>query len=356
VRFHSTLVTAGGALAIMWAVAGQPPAARATQEFPLPQSRAAASDVAAAERAAAPDDGLEVVHVQGSVFMIAGDGGNVAVQVGPDGVVLANAGAGQRSPAVIAAVRALTAEPIRFILNTDSHADHVGGNGALAAAGRELGGGGRGGGAAVIGGVRTGAARIAHENVLLHMARPVDGKARFPEATWPTESFLEKKQLYMNGEGIDMRHRPASYSNGDAIVFFRRSDVIAAGAVVDSEGFPRIDVAGGGSIAGVIDTLNLLVDIAIPPTPLAYQSGGTYIVPGWGRVMDQPDIVAYRDMVTVVRDVIASMAGKGMTLAQIKAAEPTRGFTRRFGSSTGPWTTDMFVEAVYAGVSKGGSR
>jgi hypothetical protein len=140
------------------------------------------------------------------------------------------------------------------------------------------------------------------------------------------------------------------------MVFFRRSDVIAVGAAVDSNGFPRIDVAAGGSIDGVIDTLNLLVDLAIPPTPLAYQSGGTHIVPGWGRVMDQPDIVGYRDMVTIVRDVVASMVQKGMTLDAIKAAEPTRSFTRRYGSSTGPWTTDMFVEAVYAGVASRGTR
>jgi glyoxylase-like metal-dependent hydrolase (beta-lactamase superfamily II) len=267
-------------------LAGCPPAARAQQPV-SPFDSSAVAFAAAAQRASAPDDGLEVVHVQGQVFMVAGDGGNIAVP----------------------------SEPIRFILNTDGHRDHVGGNGALAAAGRELGGGGRGGGAAVIGGVRTGAARIAHENVLLYMA-----------------------------------------SNGDAIVFFRRSDVIAVGAAVDSDGFPRIDAAAGGSIAGVIATLNLLVDIAIPPTPLAYQSGGTYIVPGWGRVMDQPDVVAYRDMVTIVRDVVASMVEKGMTLEQIKAAAPTRGFTRRFGSRTGPWTTDMFVEAVYAGVAGGGTR
>ena len=321
---------------------------------PLDTSLTAAA--AAAERASAPDDGLDVVHVQGHVFMISGDGGNVAVQAGPDGVVLADAGAGRRSDAVIAAIKALTPQPIRFILNTSAHPDLAGGNGAVAAAGQELGGGGRGGGAAVIGGVRTGAARIAHENVLLFMARAVDGKPRFPEAAWPTESFLEKKQLYLNGEGIDVRHRPAGYSGGDSLIFFRRSDVIAAGAMVDSEGFPRIDVAAGGSIGGVIDTLNHLVDIAIPPTPLAYQNGGTHIIPGFGRVMDQPDIVAYRDMVTIVRDVVASMVEKGMTLDQIKTAEPTRGFTRRYGSRTGPWTTERFVEAVYAGVTKGASR
>ena len=321
---------------------------------PLDVSPTAAA--AAAERASAADDGLAVVHVQGSVYMIAGDGGNIAVQVGPDGVVLANSGAGQRSGAVVAAIKALAPQPIRFILNTSSHPDHAGGNGAVAAAGQELGGGGRGGGAAAIGGVRTGAARVAHENVLLGMARAVDGKPRFAEANWPTESFLDKKQLYLNGEGIDMRHQPAAYSSGDSIVFFRRSDVIAAGAVIDSDGFPRIDVAAGGTIGGVINTLNHLVDIAIPPTPLAYQSGGTHIVPGWGRVMDQPDVVAYRDMVTIVRDVVASMVQKGMTLDQIKAAEPTRGFTRRFGSRSGPWTTDMFIEAVYTGVAKGRTR
>jgi glyoxylase-like metal-dependent hydrolase (beta-lactamase superfamily II) len=319
---------------------------------PLAVSPDAAAALAA--RASEPDDGLDVLHVQGHVYLIAGDGGNIAAQIGPDGVILVDAGAGQRSDAVAAAIERLTDQPIRMIVNTSGHRDHAGGNAALAAAGQELGNVGRGGGAAAFGGVRTGAARIAHENLLLFMARPgPDGTPPYPEAAWPTEGFPVKKQLYLNGEGIEALHRPAAYSGGDAIVFFRRSDVIATGAIVDADGFPRLDIAAGGSIAGVIDTLNALVDLAIPPTPLAYQKGGTQLVTGRGRIMDQPDIVAYRDMVTIVRDVVAEMVSKGMTLAQVRAARPARGYEGRYGSETGPWTTDQFIEAVYASLMKG---
>lgn len=342
-----------GGVAVALLAAGPPAGAQAPS--PLAVSEDAAREIAA--RANAPDDGLEVVHVQGHVYMISGDGGNIAVQAGPDGVVLVDSGAGQRTEAVIAAIQQLSSEPIRFIFNTSAHRDHVGGNAALAAAGVELGGGGRGGGAAVISGVRTGAARIAHENLLLAMARPgPDGNPAYEEAAWPTESFLDRKQMYLNGEGIEAIHTPATYADGDSFVFFRRSDVIATGAIVDADGFPRLDVEAGGSIKGIIDTLNTFVLLGIPPTPLAYQKGGTHFITGRGRVFDQPDMVAYRDMVTIIRDVIADGIRKGMTLEQILAAEPARGYMGRYGSTTGPWTTEMFIRAVHASLLKEGGR
>ena len=328
-------------------------AAVAAQAPSSPLAVSPADAAALAARASEPDDGLDVLHVQGHVYVIAGDGSNIGVQTGPDGVVLVDAGAGRRTEAVLAAIRRLSPESIRFILNTSGHPEHAGGNAVLAAAGVELGGGR--GGVAAFGGVRTGAARIAHENLLLAMARPgPNGQTPFPEAAWPTEGFVGKKQMYLNGEGIEARHRPAAYSDGDAIVFFRRSDVIAAGAVVDSDGFPRFDVAAGGSIQGVIDTLNALIDLAIPPTPLPYQAGGTQIIPGRGRIMDQPDLVAYRDMVTIVRDVVQDLVTKGMTAEQVLAARPARGYEGRYGSSEGAWTTEMFVRAVHASLAAGG--
>jgi glyoxylase-like metal-dependent hydrolase (beta-lactamase superfamily II) len=300
---------------------------------------------------------LDVVQVAPQVHLIAGDGGNIAVQHGPDGVVLVDSGAGQRSDDVLAALKQISALPIRYILNTSANADHVGGNGRLSQAGEALGGGGGGGGAAaVIAGVRTGAARLAHENVLLRMSAPLGQKAPFPEAAWPTEAFIDKKNLYLNGEAIQILHVPSAHSDGDSIVFFRRSDVIVAGAVVDITRFPVIDLAKGGTIQGEIDALNFILDLAIPPTPLVWHPGGTQIVPARGRVLEHADVVEYRDMVTVVRDVVQDLIKKGMTREQVRAAEPTRGYTRRYGSTTGPWTTEMFVDAVYASLTKGGTR
>jgi cyclase len=340
-----------GSLLIGLLAAGLPARAQA----PSPQAVSDDEARAIAVRASEPDDDLEVVHVQGHVYMIAGDGGNIAVQAGPDGVVLVDAGAGGRSEAVIAAIGRISREPIRFIFNTSAHRDHAGGNAALAAAGQELGGGGRGGGAAVVGGVRTGAARLAHEDLLLAMARPgAAGTPLFEEGAWPTEGFLDRKQMYFNAEGIEAIHTPATYGAGNTFVFFRRSDVIATGAIVDADGFPRLDVEAGGSIRGVIDTLNTFVSMGITPTPLPYQKGGTHFVTGRGRVMDQPDIVAYRDMVTIIRDVVQDQIGRGMTLPQILAAQPARGYIGRYGSTDGPWTTDMFIRAVHASLVKEG--
>ena len=295
------------------------------------------------------------LEVAPRVRMISGDGGNITVQSGPDGVVLVDSGAGRRSQDVLALIKSIASEPIRFIINTSPGADFVGGNATIAAAGEALGGGGGGGAAAVFGGVRTGAARLAHENVLLRMSAVTAGKPAFDEGTWPTEGYVDAKNLYLNGEAIQLLHMPAT-SDGDSIVFFRRSDVIAAGAILDTTRFPAINVAAGGSIQGEIAALNKLVELAVPPTPLVWQPGGTRVIPGRGYVMEQADVVEYRDMLTIIRDVMQSMIKKGMTLEQIRRAEPTKGYTKRYGSDTGPWTTAMFVDAVYASLTKGAAR
>jgi glyoxylase-like metal-dependent hydrolase (beta-lactamase superfamily II) len=152
--------------------------------------------------------------------------------------------------------------------------------------------------------------------------------------------------MYMNGEAVITMHQPAAHSDGDSFVLFRRSDVIAAGDILDTTRFPVIDVAHGGTIQGEIDALNRLIDMTIPPVPWVWREGGTYVIPGHGRICEQSDVVEYRDMVTILRDIIQDMIKRGMTLEQVKAADPTKPYYQ-YGSKTGPWTTDMFVEAVY---------
>jgi glyoxylase-like metal-dependent hydrolase (beta-lactamase superfamily II) len=316
---------------------------------------ALATAAPSARQGGSGSNALEVLKIRDNVHVIAGDGGNIVVQSGPDGLVLVDSGAGQRSADVLTAIRQISVRPIRYIINTSESADHVAGNAALAAAGEPLAAAG-GPAAAVVAGSREGAARLAHENVLLRMSAVRDGKPRFPEAAWPTEGFIDKKNLYLNGEAIQVIHQPAAHSDADSVVFFRRSDVIATGQIVDTTRFPVIDLANGGSIQGEIDALNALVDLAVPPTPLVWQEGGTAIVPGRGHMLEQADLVEYRDMVTIVRDVVQHMIKQGMTLGQIQKAEPTKGYTRRYGTSTGPWTTTMFVDAVYASLTKVSSR
>jgi glyoxylase-like metal-dependent hydrolase (beta-lactamase superfamily II) len=180
------------------------------------------------------------------------------------------------------------------------------------------------------------------------MSAPTGKQAAYPTAAWPTDTFLTKeRKMYVNGEGIDIMAQPEAHTDGDLIVYFRRSDVLMAGDVLDMNHFPVIDTERGGSIQGEIAALNHLVDIAITSIPLVWQPGGTTIVPGHGRLCDQADVVEYRDMMTIIRDVVQDMISRGMTLAQIKAADPTKGYDTRYGADSGPWTTDMFVEAIY---------
>jgi glyoxylase-like metal-dependent hydrolase (beta-lactamase superfamily II) len=297
-------------------------------------------------RTAAAAD-LPVIQLRPNFYMIAGAGANIAVQVGEDGVVIVDAGSAASADAVVAAVRKITPRPIRYVINTSADADHVGGNAVLSRAGETLftGGGGAGISPDFLGG---GASILAYETVLGRMSAPTGETSPFPAAAWPTETFHQpRKYMYLNGEGIEVLHQPSAHSSGDVVVFFRRSDVVVAGDVLDTTRFPVIDIARGGSVEGEIAALNRVVDLAIPSVPIVSREEGTLVIPGHGRVCDQLDVVEYRDMVTIVRDRIRDLVDAGQTLEQVKAASPTRGYTRRYGSDSGPWTTSQFVEAVY---------
>ena len=312
------------------------------------------TSVTAQRRAEGNADGsarLEVLQVRPNVYMIAGAGANLTVQFGADGAVVVDAGSLEKADAVLDAIRRLTGQPIRYVIDTSADPDHVGGNEHVSKAGRTLfqtnnplGEGMTNGGAASI---------LSAERVLSRMSAPTGKPSPFPTAAWPTETYNQKrKYMYLNGEGIEVLHQPAAHSDGDSVVFFRRSDVVAAGDILDTTRFPVIDIARGGSIQGEIDALNRLIDLAIPSIPLVAQDGGTYVVPGHGYLCDQLDVVDYRDMVTIVRDRVQSLIKDGRTLDQIKTARPTIGYTARYGSDSGPWTTSMFVEAVYNSLMK----
>jgi glyoxylase-like metal-dependent hydrolase (beta-lactamase superfamily II) len=302
-------------------------------------------------RAAQQSDGLDVVPVRPDFYMIAGAGGNVAVQLGPAGVVLVDSGSAHMTDALLAAIRKLSNRPIRYVVNTSADADHVGGNETLSKAGQTI--LGHPGSSGVSEEVYTsgGAASVlAHENVFARMS---SSRSPFPFAVRPTKTYSGRSYpMYLNGDGIQVIHVPAAHSDGDSIVFFRRADVMVAGDILDTTRFPAIDVANGGSIQGEIDALNRLLDMMIPPFPLRWRDERTYVIPGHGFVADYGDVVEYRNVVTIVRDRIQDMIAKGMTLEQVKAADPTKGFRGRYGSESGEWTTDMFVEAVYRGLNQ----
>jgi glyoxylase-like metal-dependent hydrolase (beta-lactamase superfamily II) len=291
------------------------------------------------------EGGLSTMLVQGNVHVILGAGSNVTVQVGNLGAVLVDTGTSQNAEAVLTSLRQLTNRPVRHIINTHSHADHVGGNERIGASGAPI----SGRGVAVVGaGTAARAEIIAHEETLNRMSAPAGSQSPTPVAAWPTSTFSGRhKEFFYNGEGVQIVHFPTAHTDGDAIVFFRRSDVIAAGDVYSTISYPIIDAQRGGSINGVLDGLNQLLELVIAGEKT---EGGTMIVPGHGRISDEADLVEYRDMVTIIRDRVQDMIKRGQTLAQVQAARPTMEYDGLYGAAPG-WSTAQFVEAVYRGLS-----
>lgn len=247
-------------------------------------------------------------------------------------------------PAVPEPVLALLAAKdwrLTHILNTHHHGDHTGGNANLRLAGETVTGGNMQGAIRDSG---VGAQVLSHENVLLRLSSDT-GEQAVPSDGWPTNTFFgDEKEMFYNGEGIEILHLPAAHTDGDSIVFFRRSDVISAGDIFNTTNYPVIDLAAGGSLQGVIAALDRLVDIIIP---VYGQDGGTLVIPGHGRLSNLGDVLNFREMVIVVRDRIQHMIDQGMTLEQVKAAQPSRDYDPRYGSTSGFWTTERFIEAAY---------
>jgi cyclase len=276
---------------------------------------------------------VRAVHVQGNVHMIVGAGANIAVQVGEDGVLVVDTGTAGTSEKVLSAIRQLAPDKeIRWIVNTGTRADHTGGNEPISKAGRTVNG--------------NVAAIVAHENASARMI-----KENVPDTARPYNTYFEgQRDFPFNNEPIMLYHDESSFDDTNTLVMFRRSDVIAAGDIFSTESYPVIDVANGGSVRGTIEALNRVLDLAVPSKMLA--EGGTYIIPGHGRICDEHDVAMYRDMLVIVSARVRDMVSKKMTLDQIKAAKPTLDYDGRYGSDTGPWTTAMFIEAMYKEFSK----
>ena len=297
---------------------------------------------AAPQATAVPSNGLEVLEVRPSFFVVAGAGANIGVQVGDDGVVVVDAGAAASGPAVLAAIKQISSKPIRYVIDTGPDADHVGGNEALSKAGEKF-----FGGVNFDGPVADRMAPIlSAEGVPRHMAKS-------PPAGWPTEVFhYARKSMYLNGEAIEVLHQPAAHTDSDVVAFFRRSDVVFAGDVLDTRQFPVIDVERGGGIQGEIAALSRLVELAVPSVPVVTREAGTIVVPGHGHLCDQYDVVEYRDMVTIIRDRVRDLIKAGRSLGEIQAAQPAKGYMGRYGNEGGAWTTERFIEAIYKSLAK----
>ena len=294
---------------------------------------------------AADDPGsLEVLPAQGAVHVLAAAGGNTTVQIGSEGPLLVDTQPAALSEKVIEAVGRLSPRPIRHIVLTSGGDQQAGGAAKLSKAGRYI---------RVIDtidprGIDIRASIMAHLNVLNRM-----NADNVPSDSWPTDTYFTGEwSIFSNGEAVQLVHVESAHSDGDTIVFFRRSDVISTGAIFDASGYPRFDPARGGSIAGVIEGLNRVLDIAVPGEN---QEGGTVIVPGRGRLSDETDVANYRDMVTIIRDRLRAMVTKGMSLEQVQQAKPTSDYDALF-EARNDWTGEMFVDAIYRDLMKSGER
>ena len=279
---------------------------------------------------------VQVLPVQGDVYLATSRASNAVLSVGKNGVLVIDTMTQDLAGELVAQIHKLAPDkPIVYIVNTHFHADHTGGNQIVAAAGPK-GGVGNAPGAFI----------FAHWGVLSRMTA-----GNLPSAVWPHETFLTpSKELYFNNEAVQILHQPNAHTDGDALVFFRKSDVIAAGDVYNNTSFPVIQVDQGGSLNGSIAALNRIIEIAVPEDG---QEGGTQVIPGHGRVADEADVVEYRDMATILRDRMKDAIVGGLTLEQAKAAHLTLDYDGRYGKGTGPGNTNGFLEAAYRSLKMG---
>ena len=277
---------------------------------------------------------VQTWHVQGRVYLLVGAGSNITVQVGDEAVVLVNAGRADTSEQVIAAVRRLSDKPIQYIVETSGDEDDIGGTTAVAKLGfANTGQPGEPAGAEIVGQLKT----LDRLN------------SQLPEGgATPTDAFDDDWSFY-NNEAVLLQHAAAAHTDGDTYVYFRRSDVISTGDVFATDRYPVIDAARGGSIDGVLNALNDMIALAVPELN---EEGGTLFVPGRGRICDRTEIVNYRDALTIIRARIVYYVSKGMSLQQVLDAKPTLDYDGIYGSDSGPWTTRMFIEAVYHDIAQ----
>jgi cyclase len=291
---------------------------------------------------------LESIQIRPNVHVIFGAGGNVTVHVGEDGLVVVDSGSTEMARPLLDAIRSISPRQIRLVVNTSADLDHVGGNAILGGAGVGLSPDPFGDG--------NHATVLAHENVLRRLSAlgPNGAEAPFPVKMLPNDTFTSRyRSFYVNDDAVQVIRQTGAHSDSDVMVLFRKTDVIATGDVIDLRQFPVMDPRQGGSIQGELAALNrLLTEFVVPGVPLVLKSDRTLVVPGHGYVSDYAEVVEYRDMVTIITDTIQDLIDKGLTLEQVKAANPTKGYRVRYGSDNGPWTTDMFVEAVFNGLSR----
>lgn len=296
---------------------------------------------------AAVDVGL--AHVQGNVYVVTGIDVNVVVQIG-DGLLFVDTPPPALVDKVLALARNGSNKRLNMVINTHADAEHIAGDEALILSGtsaRDL--ANRRRMALAAGGPAGGVQVLGHESVL---NRLTDKAQAIPGASLTSEYYLPSRDFFMNGDPIVVYHAPNAHTDGDSVVFFRRSDVVVTGDIFVPERYPLIDIERGGSIQGLIKAVNHILELTIPAN---FQEGGTLVVPGHGRICDEADVTEYREMITVVRDRVQDMIDKGMSLERVQATRPTLDYDTTYEGTPGGATAAQFVAAVYQSLKASGS-
>ncbi|PCJ42651.1 MAG: hypothetical protein COA71_03860 [SAR86 cluster bacterium] len=287
------------------------------------------------------DQALDLFHVKGQVYVLTGADVNVTIQIGDEAIVFVDTPAPEHIDEMMSLIREISNSPVRQVITTALDPLHLAGNDAMESLGFR-GFGGRGAGVDVaIGGNTSGVTLLGHENVLNRFYLT---DSDVESLTLTTTYFTPTFDFYMNGEGIAIYHAPNAHTDGDSIIFFRSSDVISLGDLLVQGQYPDIDIESGGSVNGFIEALNFTLELVIPG-PNA--EGGTYVVPGHGRIGDEIDVVEYRNMLVIVRDRIQYRMGQGMNVNQIIASGPVVDYDTEYGGSRGGPSTAEFITSIY---------
>jgi cyclase len=254
---------------------------------------------------------------------IFGQGGTIGVLVGPDGVLIVDSQFGPLTDKIIAAVRQISDGRIRFLVNTHVHGDHTGGNDNLG---------------------RMGVTILAREELRRRLAEPTTGGVPAGPAALPMVTYGGPTTIHMNGEDVQLLPMAAAHTDGDTLVVFAKADVIMTGDLFRTLGYPIIDRLNGGTLPGLLGALTEIIRLSSPTTK---------VVPGHGEVADRNAVVAYREMIVAIRDQVAPMVHRGMTLEQVLATTPTSSYNSAVRGWDAPvpgggTTADRFVSQLYA--------
>jgi cyclase len=269
---------------------------------------------------------IQTVPVAPGLHMLVGLGGNLAVSTGDDGVFLIDDQYAPLTQKIRTAIAALSDAPIRFVLNTHWHGDHTGGNENFG---------------------RAGALIFAHDNVRkrLSVEQVMEALGRrippSPEAALPVVTFTDAVTFHLNGEDMHAFHVPPAHTDGDALVHFRRADVIHMGDIYFSRGFPFVDLSSGGSVEGLIAAVDRV---------LAMASSKTKLIPGHGPLSTWAELEEYRGMLVTIHNRIRDARERGQTLEQVLAAHPTREFDETWGK--GFIDPESFTRTVYRSLAQ----